>query len=454
MVNLGRWRPFHILLMFGIAGIKLAYDTSTPRGLIRLPPKPIRRFNDLEGWRRWWRIRGGSTAVAPSWQGLLQWSMKNQEHYQSHGSNVTKLNGTEYQFLKNAIEARQIDETHMIECILLFLHLNHPTHPKLNLSYFNPLSEMKIQTQVSSNRSSVFTIVKPRMEEWGSIVSPIQALSRLEDFILGIDNSNVFVDLGGVNVVMAYLMDAPNDETYFAALEILSVAASNNPFCSRVMVSFGVVEVLCRILNDTIIQEKYDNTFIKRTLSPLSSLAVMDPEAALRMINYGILDILFNLLLTDSHDVRGKALHVLGSIVSENKLQGLASLILERKDFAGILKEQLVSHHPTCRRRSVQVFLWLLQAEPEAIDIAKRLGVTQVVGERYLEMSGVGESKGSNLDGRGEEENVVEEEGQKEGTGLMEKGDEIEDLKLLLTTMSERLEHGLDPETKQEFVSL
>jgi len=300
----------------------------------------------------------------------------------------------------------------------------------------------------------VFTIVKPRMEEWGSIVSPIQALSRLEDFILGIDNSNVFVDLGGVNVVMAYLMDAPNDETYFAALEILSVAASNNPFCSRVMVSFGVVEVLCRILNDTIIQEKYDNTFIKRTLSPLSSLAVMDPEAALRMINYGILDILFNLLLTDSHDVRGKALHVLGSIVSENKLQGLASLILERKDFAGILKEQLVSHHPTCRRRSVQVFLWLLQAEPEAIDIAKRLGVTQVVGERYLEMSGVGESKGSTLDGRGEEENVVEEEGQKEGTGLMEKGDEIEDLKLLLTTMSERLEHGLDPETKQEFVSL
>jgi ribosomal protein S18 acetylase RimI-like enzyme len=107
------------------------------------------------------------------------------------------------------------------------------------------------------------------------------ALSELEDLVQTIDAANDFGKMGGL-VSMLRELRAPSPRARELALQVLATALHNNPDCQRRALGDGVVEALCRSLD-----EERDATVMASALSALSALVRSNKEAELEFLKHG-----------------------------------------------------------------------------------------------------------------------------------------------------------------------
>eukprot|EP00468_Gymnochlora_sp_CCMP2014_P004894 CAMPEP_0167748270 /NCGR_PEP_ID=MMETSP0110_2-20121227/4748_1 /TAXON_ID=629695 /ORGANISM="Gymnochlora sp., Strain CCMP2014" /LENGTH=258 /DNA_ID=CAMNT_0007633273 /DNA_START=356 /DNA_END=1129 /DNA_ORIENTATION=- len=222
------------------------------------------------------------------------------------------------------------------------------------------------------------TVVEPRVKAWGTIGHPIQAIVRLADLILSVDSSNLFGDLGGFNVLHAWIVDTEDEIILTEILKVMGISAQNNPICSRMMVKLGLVETLSSLL-------KSNNTnILLRVMSPLSSLSNMDPEATLRFINCGGLKKLLAISISENIQIKEEVLYLLDSLATEAKVDGIGTLILEHPGYSRLLEESLKHDEVRIRRIAIAVLLSLTEGGKEPIDRIKCSNIPAALGSLYL----------------------------------------------------------------------
>eukprot|EP00467_Chlorarachnion_reptans_P010047 CAMPEP_0114500658 /NCGR_PEP_ID=MMETSP0109-20121206/8081_1 /TAXON_ID=29199 /ORGANISM="Chlorarachnion reptans, Strain CCCM449" /LENGTH=232 /DNA_ID=CAMNT_0001678333 /DNA_START=805 /DNA_END=1506 /DNA_ORIENTATION=+ len=185
-----------------------------------------------------------------------------------------------------------------------------------------------------------------------------------------VELSKEFVELGGLNVVNAWILEAPDDDHVLEAVSAISLACHNNPVGSRRAVKHSIVESLFSLLTKPV-----RLGLKRRALMALSSIALMDPEATLRFSNCRGFQLIAEIFYTAEDCMQKSILNFLISATTVTKMY-CAGKLLVSSGIVEALCDAAVDHRDKeIRMNSLAVLMNIAKSGKEELVAVRGTGI-------------------------------------------------------------------------------